>query len=51
MGELVQKYLTRFDIAATAIQDAVEKFILMVLCNGVHPKTKFARRLIEYSTL
>ena len=46
-GEMVQQYLTRFNAAAAAVQDADEKLILMALCSGVHPNTKFARRLTK----
>ena len=46
-GEKLQQYLTRFNAAAAAVQDADEKLILMALCSGVHPDTKFARRLTK----
>lgn len=46
-GEIVQQYLTRFNAAAAAVQGADEKLILMALCSGVHPDTKFARRLTK----
>ena len=43
----MQQYLTRFNVAEAAVQDADEKLILMALCSGVHPDTKFARRLTK----
>jgi len=42
--ESFQQYLTRFNAAAAAVQVADEKLILMALCSGVHPDTKFAKR-------
>ena len=46
-GETLQQYLTRFNATAATVQDANEKLILTALCSGVHPDTKFARRLTK----
>jgi len=45
--ESIQQYLIRFNAAVAAVQDADEKLILMALCSGVHPDTKFAWRLTK----
>ena len=50
-GESLQQYLTRFNAAAAAVQNADERLTLMALCEGVHPDSKLARRLTKEKPL
>ena len=50
-GESLQQYLTRFNAAVAAVQNADEKLTLMALCGGIHPDSKLARRLTKEKPL